>query len=147
MAATVGTGNMSVRNDRASSRLIFSLGKLIRRAKRGLNVTEPMSAAVHTSQTELTGKEIRVLHGLRKVKSCTTLCQKPRFVLEEDSLPLLKNLSWSFLPTIINAPSPPVLSFTPWAFFHPSCHSLSTTSKAGFNPPSISSTVNRLSCP
>ena len=62
-------------------------------------------------------------------------------------LPLLKNLSWSLLPTIITAPLPPFLSLFFFAVLHCSRHSLSTVSSAGLNPWLIIVEVKRLSCP
>lgn len=66
---------------------------------------------------------------------------------EEPKSPLLKNLSWSRLPTIIKEPLPPPLSLLCCAARSWPRHSRSIKSKAGINPLLMSSWVRRLSCP
>ena len=61
--------------------------------------------------------------------------------------PLLKNLSWSFRPTIMRAPLPASTFLALCAALHWLRHSRSTVSSAGFRPLSTSSSVKRLSCP
>ena len=61
--------------------------------------------------------------------------------------PLLKNLSWSFRPTIMRAPLPASTFLALCAALHWLRHSRSTVSSAGFRPLSTSSRVKRLSWP
>lgn len=64
-----------------------------------------------------------------------------------EDIPLLKNLSWLRLPTMINAPLAPSLPLTFCAGLHCSRHCFSTTSNAGLIAWLITSPVRRLSTP